>query len=332
MSKIITYSPAFTIVPTYECFNRCSYCNFRTDPFKSPWLELDDARNILSNLKDKNIIEILILSGEIHPKSSRRKLWIQRIYDLGKLALEMGFLPHTNAGVLSFDEMFFLKEVNVSMGLMLEQLTPNLLNTVHRHAPTKIPELRLQQLEWAGMLKIPFTTGILLGVGETLGDRIESLETIAKIQANWGHIQEVILQPYCQGTEEELQGKSISQSEILEIIAIARDILPETITLQIPPNLIDTEETLLKCLELGVRDLGGIVPKDEVNPDYHHQNLKNLKETLSKAGWELKPRLPVYPQYYSWVSNKIRLRKNLIDFSPMCDSLTKNSFSGLINH
>jgi FO synthase subunit 1 len=302
MSKIVTYSPAFTIVPTYECFNRCSYCNFRTNPHNSPWLELNKARNILGNLEGKGIIEILILSGEIHPQSSRRQPWIQRIYDLGKLALSMGFLPHTNAGVLSFQEMSLLKKVNVSMGLMLEQLTPNLLSTVHRHAPTKIPEIRLQQLEWAGMLKIPFTTGILLGIGETLDHRIESLEAIAKIQEKWGHIQEVILQPYCQGTEEELQKESLSQSEILEIITIARDILPETITLQIPPNLIDSEETLLKCLDLGVRDLGGIVPKDEVNPDYSHQNLEILAKILSKAGWELKPRLPVYPQYYSWLS------------------------------
>ncbi|MBL1210016.1 7,8-didemethyl-8-hydroxy-5-deazariboflavin synthase subunit CofG [Geminocystis sp. GBBB08] len=300
MSKIITYSPAFTIVPTYECFNRCTYCNFRTDPHQSSWLELDEAKNVLANLEGKGITEILILSGEIHPKSTRRKPWIQRIYDLGKLALSMGFFPHANAGVLSFEEMSLLKEVNVSMGLMLEQLTPNLLNTVHRHAPTKIPEIRLQQLEWAGMLKIPFTTGILLGIGETLEDRMESLRAIAKIQGKWGHIQEVILQPYVKGSKEKLQEESLSQGEILEIIAIARDILPETITLQIPPNLIDSEETLLKCLELGVRDLGGIVPKDEVNPDYHHQNLEILTKILQKAGWKLKPRLPVYPQYYSW--------------------------------
>lgn len=312
MSKIITYSPAFTIVPTYECFNRCSYCNFRADPNQSPWLELNKAKNILANLDKQNVIEILILSGEIHPKSSRRKDWIQRLYDLGKLSLNMGFLPHTNAGILNFEEMSLLKQVNVSMGLMLEQLNPNLLKTVHLHAPSKIPEIRLQQLEWAGILKIPFTTGILLGIGETLDDRIESLKRIAKIHIKWGHIQEVILQPYCQGSEEELQKKSITQTEILEIIAIARDILPDNITLQIPPNLITTEETLLKCLELGIRDLGGIVPKDEVNPDYHHQNIEILTKILNQAGWNLKPRLPVYPQYYSWLmeEQKINIKKH----------------------
>ncbi|WP_017293363.1 7,8-didemethyl-8-hydroxy-5-deazariboflavin synthase subunit CofG [Geminocystis herdmanii] len=301
MSNIITYSPAFTIVPTYECFNHCTYCNFRANPHTSPWLQLDEAKKILGNLEGKNVTEILILSGEIHPQSPRRKPWIQLIYDIGKLALARGFFPHTNAGVLSFEEMSLLKKVNVSMGLMLEQLTPKLLNTVHRHAPTKIPELRLQQLEWAGRLKIPFTTGILLGIGETLDDRIETLSSIAQIQAKWGHVQEVILQPYVKGSQDKFLGKFISLSEIFEVISIARDILPETITLQIPPNLIDNEKTLLKSLELGIRDLGGIVPKDEVNPDYHHSNLDNLKAILSQNGWELQPRLPVYPQYYSWI-------------------------------
>ncbi|MGI0480676.1 7,8-didemethyl-8-hydroxy-5-deazariboflavin synthase subunit CofG [Geminocystis sp. CENA526] len=302
MSKIITYSPAFTIVPTYECFNNCTYCNFRTDPYIYPWLTLEEARKILTNLMGKKVTEILILSGEIHPKSFRRKLWIQLLYDLGKLALEMGFYPHTNAGVLSYNEMALLKEVNVSMGLMLEQLTPNLLNTVHRHAPTKIPKLRLQQLEWAGKLKIPFTTGLLLGIGETLDDRIETLGSITTIQAKWGHIQEVILQPYVKGSQEKFLGESVSLSEIFEVISIAREILPESVTIQIPPNLINNEQALLKCLDLGVRDLGGIVPKDEVNPDYHHHSLDKLTMILSQGGWELKPRLPVYPQYYSWVN------------------------------
>ncbi|NCO75469.1 MAG: 7,8-didemethyl-8-hydroxy-5-deazariboflavin synthase subunit CofG [Cyanobacteria bacterium] len=306
MSRIITYSPAFTIVPTYECFNRCSYCNFRTDPHQSPWLELDKAKNILSRLQNQKITEILILSGEVHPNSTRRQPWLQRIYDLAQLALSMGFFPHTNVGILTFKEMSLLKEVNFSMGLMLEQLNPNLLDTVHRHAPSKIPNIRLQQLEWAGELRIPFTTGILLGIGETSQDRIDSLLAIAKIQRKWENIQEVILQPYSQGSQEELQKESISNAEILEVITIARKILPESITLQIPPNLINNEELLLKSIELGVRDLGGIVPKDEVNPDYHHQTLENLHQTLNKALWQLKPRLPVYPQYYSWLSQDLQ--------------------------
>lgn len=305
MGKIITYSPAYTLVPTYECFNRCQYCNFRTDPHQSNWLELDKAKEILTSLQNKNVIEILILSGEVHPQSPRRKLWIERIYELAKLALSMGFLPHTNAGVLSYQEMALLKQVNVSLGLMLEQITPKLLNNVHKHAPTKVPELRLQQLQWAGELKIPFTTGILMGIGETKQERKDSLGAIALLHKKYGHIQEVILQPYQPGAKDEFQGNPLNDEEILEMITIARETLPMDITLQIPPNLLKNKQLLLKSLQLGITDLGGIVPKDEVNPDYHHQDIEVIKQTLSQQGYELHPRLPVYPQYYSWILPKL---------------------------
>ena len=139
MTKKITYSPAYTLVPTYECFNRCTYCNFRVDPNQDNWLTLEKSQTILRELKHKSVCEILILSGEVHPHSSRRKAWFQHIYNLCKLALSMGFLPHTNAGILSFAEMETLKTVNASMGLMLEQITPKLLETVHNHSPSKLP-------------------------------------------------------------------------------------------------------------------------------------------------------------------------------------------------
>ncbi len=181
MSQIVTYSPAYTLVPTYECFNRCTYCNFRVDPGQSPWLTLAVAQQQLEKLHSQGICEILVLSGEVHPRSPKRESWFGRIYDICQLALSMGFLPHTNAGPLSFAEMEKLKQVNVSMGLMLEQLTPKLLQTVHRQAPSKVPSLRLQQLEWAGELRIPFTTGLLLGIGETSADWWETLEAIATL-------------------------------------------------------------------------------------------------------------------------------------------------------
>ncbi|MBR8829190.1 MAG: 7,8-didemethyl-8-hydroxy-5-deazariboflavin synthase subunit CofG [Gomphosphaeria aponina SAG 52.96 = DSM 107014] len=301
MSQIVTYSSAYTIVPTYECFNRCTYCNFRADPGESPWLELSAAKQKLTQLQSQGVCEILILSGEVHPYSSRRVSWLQRIYDLGELALSMGFLPHTNAGPLSFAEMAQLKQVNVSMGLMLEQLTPQLLETVHRHAPSKKPELRLQQLAWAGELGIPFTTGLLLGIGETPADWWESLEAIAQIQQRWGHIQEVILQPHSRGNQQSYTASAFNPHQLPEVIAQARDILPENITIQIPPNLVPEANFLLECLAAGARDLGGISPSDEVNPDYPHPTPKSLAAILEPAGWELVPRLPVYPQYYNWL-------------------------------
>ena len=304
--KTVTYSPAYTIVPTYECFNRCSYCNFRTDPCKSPWMTLSSAREIFTKLQNQKVCEILILSGEVHPNSPRRQEWFERIYDLCELALSMGFLPHTNAGPLSFEEMEKLKNVNVSMGLMLEQLTPKLLDTVHRHAPSKSPELRLQQLEWAGKLKIPFTTGLLLGIGESEDDCWKTLEVIAKLHRNYRHIQEVILQPHSPGTQQSFGAAPFDPHKLPEVIATAHQILPEDITIQIPPNLIPDSQWLIACIEAGARDLGGIGPKDEVNPDYPHHQEEDLRETLQPYGWELVERLPVYPQFDGWLSPRLR--------------------------
>lgn len=305
--NIITYSPAYTIVPTYECFNLCTYCNFRTDPGKSPWLRVAAAANILKQLQTQNVFEILILSGEVHPQSSRRSAWFQQIYDLCKLALTMGFLPHTNAGPLSFEEMQKLKQVNVSMGLMLEQLTPELLKTVHKHAPSKLPAIRLQQLEWAGELQIPFTTGLLLGIGETENNWWETLEAIANFHQRYHHIQEVILQPHSPGNQQSFDAPPFDLNQLPEVICKARQILPSDITIQISPNLVKDQQLLLACIEAGARDLGGIGPKDEVNPDYPHIQEQELREILQPAGWELVPRLPVYPQFDSWLLEELQL-------------------------
>lgn len=306
-SRIVTYSPAYTLVPTYECFNRCTYCNFRAEPGKSPWLTLTDAQNKLRTFQDQGVCEILILSGEVHPHSSRRQGWFQRIYDISELALSLGFLSHTNAGPLSYEEMAQLKTVNVSMGLMLEQLTPRLLQTVHRHAPSKIPELRLQQLEWAGKLKIPFTTGLLLGIGETQEDWWDTLDAIANLHSCYGHIQEVILQPHSPGSQQTWDAPAFNPHQLPEVIAKARQILPPDITIQIPPNLVPDANWLLACLDAGARDLGGIGPKDEVNPDYPHPNYQDLYKIMEPAGWGLVPRLPVYPQYDQWLTQRLQI-------------------------
>lgn len=306
MSRTVTYSPAYTIVPTYECFNRCTYCNFRVDIGHSPWLTLKDAQAKMKALIEQDICEILILSGEVHPHSPQRKAWFQLIYDLCELALSMGFLPHTNAGPLSYEEMLQLKNVNVSMGLMLEQVTSNLLETVHKHAPSKVPAIRLQQMEWAGKLKIPFTTGLLLGIGEKEEDWWETLEAIAHHYQRWGNIQEVILQPHSPGHQQTFDAPAFDPQTLPAVIAKARKILPLDITLQIPPNLVLEPNWLLTCLEAGARDLGGIGPKDEVNPDYPHLQHQQLAEILQPAGWQLVPRLPVYPQYDEWLPSRLQ--------------------------
>lgn len=306
-SRKVTYSPAYTIVPTYECFNRCTYCNFRTDPGNSPWISLSAAESIFKRLQNQNVCEILMLSGEVHPHSPQREKWFNLIYNLCDLALKMGFLPHTNAGILSFEEMQKLKVVNVSMGLMLEQLTPALLQTVHKYAPSKLPQLRLQQLQWAGELKIPFTTGLLLGIGETEQDWWDTLEAISQLHQNYKNIQEVILQPHSPGSQQSFDAQPFNPHQLPEVIAKARQILPADITIQIPPNLVKDEQWLLACIEAGARDLGGISPKDEVNPDYPHIQKNELQETLQPGGWDLVPRLPLYPQFDEWLSGELEV-------------------------
>ncbi|MBE9063044.1 7,8-didemethyl-8-hydroxy-5-deazariboflavin synthase subunit CofG [cf. Phormidesmis sp. LEGE 11477] len=299
--QVITYSPAYTLVPTYECFNRCTYCNFRREPGTDEWMNLEKAREILTDLPPEEVIEILILSGEVHPKSARRSAWFERIYQMGKLALTMGFLPHTNVGPLSYEEMAALKQVNVSMGLMLEQVTPVLLETVHKQAPSKQPERRLEQLDFAGRLKIPFTTGILLGIGETVEDWQESLEAIARSHQKHGHIQEVILQPHQPG---ESQSETLSPCygpTLLKAVKLAKTVLPSDIAIQIPPNLILSDQALLDCIAAGATDLGGIGPIDEVNPNYSHRDRQAMKRLLNTQGWTLKSRLPVYEQYSGWL-------------------------------
>jgi 7,8-didemethyl-8-hydroxy-5-deazariboflavin synthase len=310
MEKVITYSPAYTLVPTYECFNQCTYCNFRRDPGQDEWMTLAAANETLKKLNAQDatekISEILILSGEVHPQSKRRLAWFQRIVELCTLALEMGFLPHTNVGPLSYEEMAHLREVNVSMGLMVEQVTPDLLQSVHAHAPSKRPEVRLQQLDFAGQLKIPFTTGLLLGLGETVEDWAQSLLAIARSHYQWQHIQEVILQPHQPGQSQAETIPSCHGQTLLQAVKLAREILPKDITIQIPPNLILSDESLLACIAAGAQDLGGIGPIDEVNPDYAHRRRTSTAELLQTQGWTLQRRLPVYAKYDDWLPAQLQ--------------------------
>ncbi len=303
---VITYSPALTVVPTYECFNRCTYCNFRVDPGQDTWLSRSQLAQQLAKAKSQGLVEILVLSGEVHPNSPRRAAWLRHIAEICNLALQQGLLPHTNVGPLSEAEMAQLQTVNVSMGLMLEQMTPSLLQTVHRHAPSKVPERRLAQLNQAGRLRIPFTTGLLLGIGESANDRIETLQAIARSHDHWGHIQEVILQPHQPGSRQQQARAGFSAEALADFVKTAKQHLPAEITVQIPPNLMADHQYLLTAIANGARDLGGLGPKDEVNPDYLHPTPENLRPILLEAGWQLRPRLPIYPQYDNWLSPQLR--------------------------
>jgi FO synthase subunit 1 len=208
-----------------------------------------------------------------------------------KKSIEFGVLPHTNAGILTFDEMERLRSVNASMGLMLETTA-----RIPAHATSrgKEPEVRLAMMEDAGKLKIPFTTGLLLGIGETMADREVSLYAIRDIHRRYKHIQEIIIQNFCPKPGTPMAGQPVpTTDEICTTIRLARDILPRDIAIQIPPNLIDAA-SLIPC---GVDDLGGISPLtiDYVNPEHPWPAFEELKTIAGDA--ELKERLCIYPQY-----------------------------------
>lgn len=213
------------------------------------------------------------------------------VYDLSLAAIERGLLPHTNAGILSYEELDRLRSVNASMGLMLET-TADI--PAHRESPGKDPSVRIDMIENAGRLSIPFTTGILVGIGETMEDREESLRVIRDLHRRFGHIQEVIVQNFCPKPGTLMEGApGPGTSELCATITLAREVLPRDVAVQIPPNLADAAH-LVGC---GVDDLGGVSPLtiDYVNPERPWPQLEELRRVAGDA--ELRERLCIYPQY-----------------------------------
>ncbi len=263
-------------------------------------------------LKAKGMSEALFTFGEKPDvyDDVRRRLrgmgysgFLDFVRDMNELAVKIGLLPHTNAGVLSYNELKMLKPWNASMGLMLEQAVEL---ECHALSPGKKPEVRVRTIKDAGKLEIPFTTGILVGIGERYEDRIYSLEVIADIHDNYGHIQEVIVQPFSpkKGTPME-NVRPVEDGELLKVVRDAREILPKDITIQIPPNLVKDVYPFVKA---GARDLGGIseITPDFINPERPWPSVKELRAMLRKD-FVLKERLPIYPKFIKlgWFSEHI---------------------------
>eukprot|EP00188_Purpureofilum_apyrenoidigerum_P002080 Plantae.Rhodophyta-Purpureofilum_apyrenoidigerum.ctg22405.p1 GENE.Plantae.Rhodophyta-Purpureofilum_apyrenoidigerum.ctg22405~~Plantae.Rhodophyta-Purpureofilum_apyrenoidigerum.ctg22405.p1 ORF type:complete len:327 (+),score=46.96 Plantae.Rhodophyta-Purpureofilum_apyrenoidigerum.ctg22405:150-1130(+) len=319
MARIVTYSKSRTIVPTFECFNRCAYCTFRVDA-PAKYISESSLQRQLDCAVEEGTKELLVLSGEVHPRSRRRSSWFQTILHVCRSAMDRGLLPHTNAGPLLEEEMRKLRDVNASMGLMLEQLTDKLMDGVHKYAPSKIPELRMEQLRMAGRLQIPFTTGLLLGIGEDEEDWKRSLEAIRDVHLEYAHVQECIIQPFSPGEERPApKGAQKLQAFPLEklpsAVRLARSILPPSISVQVPPNLIKSggELLLVECVEGGATDLGGISPKDEVNPKYDFPSIEFIKNALQKHKIDLRERLALYRRYDQWLTNQ-RLKETVERF------------------
>jgi FO synthase len=215
---------------------------------------------------------------------------------------ESGLLPHSNPGLMDVADLVSLKESNASMGLMLESASPRLgrARGPHWKAPDKVPSLRLKTIEEAGRLSIAFTTGILVGIGETAEERIDSLLAIRDLHEKYGHIQEVIVQPFRAKTGTRMAlASDLSTEDLLRTLAIARLIFGREMNLQSPPNLLSDDYPVL--LEAGINDWGGISPvtKDFINPEAAWPQIPILVEKTSVGGFMLRERLAIYPEFSS---------------------------------
>ncbi len=304
----ITFSPKVFIPLTMLCRDKCGYCTFAQPParLEKPYLTPDDVLAIARQGARQGCHEALFTLGERPElryeiaadwlRANRYDSTVHYLHDMCKLVLdETGLLPHANAGALYADELAMLRRVSPSQGMMLESLRDDL--ECHRGAPDKEPQRRIDTLCLAGEAKIPFTSGILVGIGETRRDRIEALALLAAARTKWGHLQEVIVQNFLPKVGTAMhRARPCPEDEYLWSIAVARLILPPEVHLQAPPNLSDDFGVLL---DAGIDDWGGVSPvtADHVNPERPWPALDRLREVTERAGFALAPRLTIYPEH-----------------------------------
>jgi FO synthase len=304
----ITYSPKVFIPLTMLCRDRCGYCTFAKAPARlaAPYLSADEVLDIAQRGAAAGCAEALFTLGERpEDRYPTAASWLaDHGYrsTVGYLAAmcqlvvtETGLLPHANAGALDSAELAALRPVTASQGMMIESLRSDL--DCHRGAPDKDPTRRLATLDAAGELDIPFTTGILIGIGETREDRVAALAAIAESHRRFGHVQEVIVQNFLPKPGTAMQHQSgCDRDEFLWSIAAARLIIPPSVQVQAPPNLSDDLGALVAA---GIGDWGGVSPVtvDHVNPERPWPELDRLREITEAAGCTLAPRLTVYPSY-----------------------------------
>ncbi len=300
--KYITFSKNIFIPVTNVCRNACDYCGFRARSFEDA--DVIGVKEFLDLVHNRGeATEALFTTGESPELSHLSSFFKDRVIEAGftslveytrelcTLAIEHGLLPHCNLGMLSTDELKELRDVNASMGLMLET-TAEL--EAHRKSPGKDPEMRLKMIEEAGRLKIPFTSGILVGIGEEEEDRIHALEALKSLHERYGHIQEVIIQPFSPKPFTPMwKKKQPSFEEMKDAVRAARELLPDEIAIQVPPNLTSPKE----LIELGASDLGGISERtiDYINPESPWPREAELRRIITP--FELSERLPIYPRF-----------------------------------
>ena len=340
MRRRVTFSRNFTLSLSRTCRCHCKYCAFAT--VKAHLYAPDEVEAQIEQAVRRNAKELLVLTGEypeVNPGVRARLAeyghedFTSYVVWACERALERGLLPHTNLGVLDRADLARLREVTASQGLMLESISERLMDTVHAGSPTKHPALRLETIRAAGELRIPFTSGILVGIGETEDERVASLEALAQVHGEFGHLQEVILQNFVPhrryygeepaeiateaaeafwrtglGSHPTLPAPDwaceVTIEDMERLVGHARRLLPD-VGIQIPPNLADWWPRLVAA---GATDLGGLSANgDHISPEHPFPSPHQVRKTLQADGVALTERLCVYPQYLDgeWVAQGV---------------------------
>jgi len=309
---VISYSRKVFLPLTNLCRDYCGYCTFRRDPGQpgahtmTPGEVMEVARageklgctEALFSLGDKPELLFPEMRDSLRHLGYKSTLhYLEAMCD--KVLRETNLLPHPNPGLMSWEWLERLSRVAPSMGLMLETTSPRLLanGAAHDNAPDKEPAKRLRVIEDAGRQKIPFTTGILIGIGETMEERVDALVALREMHEKYGHIQEVIVQNFRAkpGTPMD-HWPEPEHNDLLRTLAVARLMMPR-MNIQVPPNL--SEPNYDELLDGGINDWGGVSPltPDFINPERPWPHLDDLRRRTEAKGFELRQRLPVYPEF-----------------------------------
>src|SRR6267143_1086776 len=325
--SIITFSQKVFIPLTTLCRDYCSYCTFRKDPGQpgAHFMTPDEVLALAERAREAGCKEALFSLGDqperIFPEARDflRQQGFTRTLDYAAAMSEMvlertGLLPHANPGVMDRAALERFKESNASVGLMLETVSVRLMRDglAHFKAPDKVPALRLRTIEEAGKLSMAFTTGILIGIGETFEERVDALFAIRALHEKYGHIQEVIVQNFRAKPDIPMAHQAEpSMEDMLRTIAVARLVLGPRMNIQAPPNLSYAD--FPRLLEAGINDWGGISPvtKDFINPEAAWPQIAKLRAETEARGFTLRERLALYPEYVTrrdWLSTHVRER------------------------
>ena len=324
--NVVTYSRKIFIPLTRLCRDFCHYCTFATRPknLASPYMSADEAVSLASQGREMGCKEALFTLGEkpeLRYDIAREALaemgfsttleYVAHV--AGRVLKETGLLPHINAGCMTPDEISMLRQVSASMGIMLESASERLCQKgqVHYGSPDKQPAARLQTLADVGRARVPFTTGILIGIGETRRERLESLLAIRDLHEEYGHIQEVIVQNFVPKADTKMaQVAPPATDELLWTVAMARIIFGPDMSIQAPPNL--SPGALKPLVDAGINDWGGVSPltPDHVNPESPWPEIEQLAVESANAGKLLQQRLTIYPEYNiaaeNWLDEHVR--------------------------